>query len=115
MLMSAMSKVAITLFISLLLTSAAFAGNTSSSATLRLTVNVVPVVQVLHPVQDNAGAVTFGDNNVDFYLSQQQRSEASPERIRISLPIVSNVDDHGRAILATNANAVLVRNTYVAK
>jgi hypothetical protein len=71
-------------------------------------------VQVLNPVQENATAIKFADSNGQFYLDQQQRSEPVTERINISHPLGSNFEG-GRAPIATNVNAILLRQTFVAK
>ena len=111
--MSLKTKLQRLLLVTLALTSVGMAGNTTTSSTMRITVNVVPAVQVSSPTPENAGVIAFG-NDAQLHLRTQPSGQPIEESLLIS---EQSAGQQPREFAASNgaAGSILIRQTYIAK
>jgi hypothetical protein len=100
------------LAVTLALTGAAMAGNTTTTSTMRITVNVVPV-QMSSSAQETSGVIAFG-NDAQLHLGTPRSEQPLEESLVIA---EQSVDQRASkfAALDSDSRSVLIRKTYVAK
>jgi hypothetical protein len=110
--MSLKQKLQRILAVTLALTGAAMAGNTTTTSTMRITVNVVPV-QMASSGQETSGFIAFG-NDAQFQMGTQRNEQPVEESLVIS---GQSIDQRASksAVLDADSRSVLIRKTYIAK
>jgi hypothetical protein len=101
------------LAVTIALTGAAMAGNTTTTGTMRITVNVVPTVQMSSSTQETSGVIAFG-NDAQLHLRTQQSEQPLEESLVIS---AQSIDQRASkfAALDSDSRSMLIRKTYIAK
>jgi hypothetical protein len=90
------------------------AGNTTTSSTMRITVNVVPAVQVSSPAPENAGVIAFG-NDAQLHLRTQPSAQPIEESLLISEQAAAGQHPRESSASSAASRSILIRQTYVTK
>jgi hypothetical protein len=111
--MSLKSTIRTLLIATIALAGTALAGNTTTTSTMRITVNVVPTVQMSSSAQETSGAIAFG-NDAQLHLRTQPDVQPLEESLVIS---EQSVDQRASkfAALDSDSRSMLIRKTYIAK
>src|SRR5438045_3152394 len=108
--MSIKLKLQSALAVTLALTGAAMAGNTTTTSTMRITVNVVPTVQMPSSAQEDSGLIAFG-NDAQLHLRTQPSGPAIEERVLLA---EKTADQRANQFAASDpdSRSILIRKTY---
>jgi hypothetical protein len=97
----------------LMLAGVAMAGETTTSSSLRLTVNVVPAIQIANTELQSPSVIAFG-NEAQLQLRMQPSGEQLVEKLMMPKQAAVVRSNLSKALEPT-ATSVLIRQTYIAK